>query len=107
MKLDGRHVLITGGGRGIGLELALAMKRAGAKVTVFARSENDLADAEKQLKAIAPGGVLALRADVSDAQSLQGAFVESVKSQGPIYGLICAAGTRKGLGAIPAAPNRP
>jgi len=34
MELEGRHVVVTGAGRGIGREHALALARAGAKVVV-------------------------------------------------------------------------
>jgi NAD(P)-dependent dehydrogenase (short-subunit alcohol dehydrogenase family) len=101
MNLAGRHVLITGGGRGIGLELALAAKRAGGKVTVLARSAADIADAESKLKEIgSTGGVCALRADVSDADALKRVLDEAVRAQGPIYGLVCAAGVYGALGAF-------
>ncbi len=92
--ISGRHILVTGGGRGIGLSIALACAQAGANVTVMARSEKDLAEAEKQLRKVAKDSskCLALRTDVSDDQQLQSALETAHKAQGPIYGLICAAG---------------
>jgi NAD(P)-dependent dehydrogenase (short-subunit alcohol dehydrogenase family) len=41
--LEGRTAIVTGGGRGIGAASAQALTRAGAKVTVFARSAAELA----------------------------------------------------------------
>ena len=38
-RLDGRHAIVTGAGRGIGRAAALALAEAGADVTLFARSE--------------------------------------------------------------------
>jgi 3-oxoacyl-[acyl-carrier protein] reductase len=98
--IAGRHVLITGGGRGIGLSIALACAEAGAKVTIMARSEKDLAEAERQLKgkAKSPSDCLTLRADVSDDLQLQRALETASQSQGPIYGLICAAGVYGAIG---------
>jgi NAD(P)-dependent dehydrogenase (short-subunit alcohol dehydrogenase family) len=42
-RLDGRHAIVTGAGRGIGRAAALALAEAGADVTLFSRSETELA----------------------------------------------------------------
>ncbi len=104
-ELEGRHILITGGGRGIGLAMALACKRAGAAVSVLARSTSDLEKAAKEMRAIEPAiGCLALKADVTDAAALKNAMVSAAQKLGPIYGLVCAAGVYGALGAF---ANRP
>ena len=41
-SLQGRHALVTGGGRGIGRAIAAALTAAGATVTVVGRSEDAL-----------------------------------------------------------------
>lgn len=41
-RLDGRHAIVTGAGRGIGRAAALALAEAGASVTLFARSAGEL-----------------------------------------------------------------
>jgi NAD(P)-dependent dehydrogenase (short-subunit alcohol dehydrogenase family) len=48
-SLRGEHALITGGGTGIGLAVAQAMHAAGARVTLIARREAELADAVRGL----------------------------------------------------------
>ena len=43
--LQGRHALVTGGGRGIGRAIAAALSAAGATVTVVGRTEKSLQEA--------------------------------------------------------------
>ncbi|MBL1240842.1 MAG: SDR family oxidoreductase [OCS116 cluster bacterium] len=48
-QLEGKRALVTGAGRGIGLGVATAFARAGAHVTLCARSENEIAMAADAL----------------------------------------------------------
>jgi NAD(P)-dependent dehydrogenase (short-subunit alcohol dehydrogenase family) len=50
-RVDGRRALVTGAGRGIGLAAAAALARAGAHVTLAARSENELREACELIRA--------------------------------------------------------
>jgi 3-oxoacyl-[acyl-carrier protein] reductase len=48
-RFEGRHVLITGGGRGIGLEIAQQFGREGARVSIFDRAKDLLDDCSLKL----------------------------------------------------------
>jgi NAD(P)-dependent dehydrogenase (short-subunit alcohol dehydrogenase family) len=48
--LTGRTALVTGGSRGLGLQMAQALGEAGAKVLVSSRKAADLEDAVASLK---------------------------------------------------------
>lgn len=67
-SLAGKHVLITGGSKGIGLAMAKAAVSRGCKVTILARNKRDLAGAE------------ALLAQQAAAQHSQEARVHSVQA---------------------------
>jgi 3-hydroxybutyrate dehydrogenase len=83
MRLDGRHALVTGGGRGIGRAVAAALTAAGASVTVTGRTEAGLRGA------IAAGH--AARHLVVDATD-GAAMAAGIASLGPIDILVANAG---------------
>src|SRR5690554_1947002 len=49
--LTGRTALVTGGSRGLGLQMAHALGEAGAKLVISARKEADLNEAAEELRA--------------------------------------------------------
>jgi 3-oxoacyl-[acyl-carrier protein] reductase len=50
-QFTGKHALITGGGRGIGFEIARHFGQQGARITIFDNAEDLLDDAAVKLKA--------------------------------------------------------
>ena len=67
--LRDRHVIVTGGSSGIGLALVLRLQALGAKVSVVAIDDGDLA----RLRAEQPkGATLSAPADVSDRAQARG-----------------------------------
>jgi NAD(P)-dependent dehydrogenase (short-subunit alcohol dehydrogenase family) len=85
--LDGRHALVTGGGRGIGRAVAAALSGAGARVTVLGRQERPLHDA------IATGDARGyVIADVTDARAVDEAVKRAAGERGPVDILVANAG---------------
>jgi 3-oxoacyl-[acyl-carrier protein] reductase len=76
----GRSVLVTGGNRGIGLAIAQAFAKQGDNVAVTHRGSG------------APGGLLGVRCDVTDVESVDAAFTEVEAAHGPVQVLISNAG---------------
>ncbi|MET8353924.1 MULTISPECIES: 3-oxoacyl-ACP reductase FabG [unclassified Micromonospora] len=75
-----RTVLVTGGNRGIGLAIAQAFAKQGDRVAVTHRSGD------------APEGLFGVRADVTDADSIDAAFTAVEAELGPVEVLVCNAG---------------
>ena len=68
-RLDGRHALVAGAGRGIGMAAAAALADAGARVTLAARSRDEL---EALAAALRERGAVAhvLTLDVTDSAAV-------------------------------------
>jgi 3-oxoacyl-[acyl-carrier protein] reductase len=79
-EVSGRSVLVTGGNRGIGLAIARAFASAGDKVAVTYRSGEP------------PEGLLGVKCDVTDAESVDAAFAEVEAAHGPVEVLVANAG---------------
>lgn len=87
VRLRGRmapgNAWITGGGTGIGRELALALARAGWQVAISGRRSEPLAETAGALGA-APGRIRAFPADVTDAAGLEVAATAIEAALGPL-----------------------
>jgi NAD(P)-dependent dehydrogenase (short-subunit alcohol dehydrogenase family) len=90
--LQGRHVVVTGGGGGLGAAIATALAADGADVTLMGRT---LATLEKQVRALQRSSTRrasAIACDISDAASVTRAFAQAVQEAGPIQVLVNNAG---------------
>ncbi|GAA1859877.1 MULTISPECIES: 3-oxoacyl-[acyl-carrier-protein] reductase [Asanoa] len=75
-----RTVLVTGGNRGIGKAIALAFAAQGDKVAVTHRGTG------------APEGVLGVKCDITDSDSVDAAFTQVEQELGPVEVLVANAG---------------
>ncbi len=68
--LSGKVALVTGGGRGIGRAVALALGRAGAAVAITARTRAQLDAVATELKDAGAAGTVICEMDVADSRAL-------------------------------------
>lgn len=85
-SIRGKHALVTGGNRGIGLAIATALEKAGAHVSVVSRSE---------FAHGAGSGFFHAIGDVSQEAHIAAAFAECRRANGPIEILVNNSGIAK------------
>ena len=74
VRLDGKLALVTGGGRGIGRAVALALGGAGARLIAAGRTSSHLEAVRKELEAAGSALPIAAAMDVADPASIEGAL---------------------------------
>jgi NAD(P)-dependent dehydrogenase (short-subunit alcohol dehydrogenase family) len=83
----GRHALVTGGGSGVGREIALALAEAGVEVTICGRRADAVeavAASNKRIHGIA--------ADVTDEKSMLALYEKAEAARGPLDIIVANAG---------------
>src|SRR5262245_36403724 len=88
MRLANKTALITGGNSGIGLATARLFLQEGAQVAIVGRNKETLDVAAESLG----GGVLALRADVTDTEAIERAVAETAARFGKLDVVFANAG---------------
>lgn len=96
--LSGKVALVTGGSRGLGLQIAEALGEMGAKLALTARKPDELAHAKEHLERMHLE-VLTLPCDHSQAASIKPVIENILKHYGQIDALVNNAGTTWGAPA--------
>jgi NAD(P)-dependent dehydrogenase (short-subunit alcohol dehydrogenase family) len=96
--LSGKNALVTGGSRGLGLQIAEALGEAGAKVMLTSRKAGDLEEAVAHLQA---RGIDArwVAADASQPEEIERVASETVQRLGHVDILVNNAGATWGASA--------
>jgi NAD(P)-dependent dehydrogenase (short-subunit alcohol dehydrogenase family) len=96
--LRGRNALVTGGSRGLGLQIAEALGESGARVMLTSRKAADL---EQAVGALQSKGIEAhaVAADASDPAQIESVVARALQQLGPIDVLVNNAGATWGAPA--------
>uniref|UniRef100_A0AAQ4REP8 3-dehydrosphinganine reductase n=1 Tax=Gasterosteus aculeatus aculeatus TaxID=481459 RepID=A0AAQ4REP8_GASAC len=96
LKLNGAHVVVTGGSSGIGKCIAIECYRQGAFITLVARDEAKLLQAKKELEKFAINDkqvVLCISVDISSEYSqVESVIKQAQEKLGPVDMLVNCAG---------------
>jgi NAD(P)-dependent dehydrogenase (short-subunit alcohol dehydrogenase family) len=85
--LRGKHALVTGGGSGIGAEIAIALAKAGAIVTICGRRRQQL-----ESTAARHDNIHAVVADVTEEASVSHLYQEAQAARGSLHIVVANAG---------------
>ncbi len=91
LSLEGRTVVITGGGTGLGLAMVRALARAGAVLAIAGRRSGPIEEAVAEVKALG-GAAIAIAADVTDSAQVDNLMDSAISRFGKIDVLINNAG---------------
>jgi 3-oxoacyl-[acyl-carrier protein] reductase len=88
LGLDGKVALVAASSKGLGKASALALAREGARVTICARTKADLHAAADQIRRETRAEVLAVQADLTDAQGIRSVVAATVGRFGGVDVLV-------------------
>jgi len=98
-RLKGTVAVVTGGGRGIGREIALQQAREGARVAVMARTAGEIEETVSLIECEG-GRAIALSTDVTDIEAVETAFAQISSRLGPVDLLVNNHGSFQAFGPI-------
>ncbi len=101
LELQGKRALVTGGSRGIGKAVALALALEGADVAILARDPARLEAAAKELRDASGRTVVAVVADTTDDAQVARAVADAVRSLGGGIDILINAAAEPGGYAAP------
>ena len=93
-RLDGKRLFITGGSRGLGREMALAIAAAGADVALVARPSDSLENTAEDIRKLGRTA-WTIEADVGALDACQNACEAALRDIGPFDILINNVGGRR------------
>ncbi len=100
LDLAGRTALVTGGSRGLGLQIAEALCEMGARVALVARKRDELDAAVAHLAATQPSTAVPLVCDLSDTAAIAPMVARAEAALGPIDILVNNAGATWGAATV-------
>jgi NAD(P)-dependent dehydrogenase (short-subunit alcohol dehydrogenase family) len=101
LKLTGKRAIVTGGSRGIGKAIALALASEGVDVALVARNAGPLEQTVSEIAAKTGSRVVAVTGDTGDDASVKKMVAEAVFQLGGVDILVNNAAKPGGQGPVP------
>jgi NAD(P)-dependent dehydrogenase (short-subunit alcohol dehydrogenase family) len=87
-RFEGKHVIVTGAGRGIGKAIALRLAAEGARLSLVARGIDALHETAHEIE----GETFVAQLDIRDAAQVERVFGEAADANGPLHALVANSG---------------
>ncbi|MBM3947154.1 MAG: SDR family NAD(P)-dependent oxidoreductase, partial [SAR202 cluster bacterium] len=95
LNLDGKTVVITGGGTGLGREMVRHMARAGADIVIAARRMGPIEEAAAEVREMGRKSI-AVSTDATDTKQVAALFERTLREFGKVDVLFNNAGIVRG-----------
>ena len=96
MLLQGKNIIVTGSGRGIGKAVAIACTREGANIGLLARTLEELNHTKQEIEALGSGVNIAVKtADITNYDEVADAFKYFHDNLGLLNGVVANAGASR------------
>src|SRR5215218_7267851 len=105
LSLDGKRALVTGGSRGLGFAMAMALAEAGADVAIVARDVGRLAESTQMISDATGRTVLPIAANLADVDAAKGVVDQTVADLGGLNILVTAAAAQLRKPALEVTPD--
>ena len=93
MTLNGKNIVITGSGRGIGKSIAIACAKLGANIGLTSRTIEELNDTKEEIEALGTNVKIIVKpADITKYEEVENIFKEFHNELGLLNGVIANAG---------------
>jgi 3-oxoacyl-[acyl-carrier protein] reductase len=88
LGLENKVVVVTASSKGLGFATALEFAKEGANVVISSRDKKNLVEASKNIKDIAKGKILAIKADLLDENDMENLFNKTIEEFGTVHILV-------------------